>query len=148
MPDTALMQSRDGQDNFIIDNTSGQDRGPVYMYCEKMPEFPGGEEAFNDYLRTNIHYPEVAVSGKIEGRVVMKFIIREDGEKSDIQVMRRVRTEMDEECIKAIKNMPLWKPGTISGKPVSVSYSVTIRFLLTASEHLNGIYILPSGLRH
>lgn len=146
--DTILNQGAAGRDNFIIDNTSLQDRGPVYMYCEKMPEFPGSEEAFNEYLRTNILYPEVAVSDKTEGRVVIKFIIGTDGEKRDIQVMRKVRTEMDNECIRAIENMPVWKPGTIDGKPVSVSYSVTIRFLLTASEHLNGIYILPSGLRH
>jgi protein TonB len=131
-------------DNFILDNTFTQDNGPVYMHCEKMPEFPGGEAAFNDYLRTTINYPEPAVADKAEGRVVVRFIVRSNGEISDAQILRSVRPDMDEECMKVIKSMPEWNPGIINEKPVSVSYSVTIRFLLHNSENLNGIYILPS----
>jgi hypothetical protein len=43
-----------------------------------------------------------------------------------------------------MSTMPNWKPGMISGKPVAVSYSVPVRFLLQPGENLNGIYILPS----
>jgi TonB family protein len=131
------------QDNFILDNTSSQDNGPVYMYCENMPEFPGGEKAFNEYMRNNISYPKAAITVKKEGRVVVKFIINSKGEASDVQIIRKQRPDMNDECIRVVKGMPVWKPGTLDGKSVSVSYNVTVRFLLTKSENLNGIYILP-----
>jgi protein TonB len=130
-------------DNFILDNSASQNNDPVYMHCENMPEFPGGEAAFNDYLRTSIIYPELAIAQKAEGRVVVRFIIRSNGEISDAQILRSVRADMDEQCIRVINEMPVWNPGYINKKPVSVSYSITIRFLLHNSENLNGIYILP-----
>jgi TonB family protein len=133
------------QDNFILDNTSSQDNGPVYMLCEKMPEFPGGEEAFNGYMRNNINYPEAAVTDKKEGRVVVKFIINPNGEPVDVEIIRKQTPEMNDECIRAIKRMPKWKPGMLNGKQVSVSYNITVRFLLTKSDNLNGVYILPSN---
>ena len=131
-------------DNYLLDNTANQDNGPVYMYCEKMPEFPGGEKSFFDYIRKNVNYPKLAVSDKIEGRVVIKFIVRATGETGDVQLIRSIRKDMDNECIRVINGMPKWKPGMINDKPVSVSYSVPVRFLLNSAENLNGIYILPS----
>ena len=144
--DTSLEKQKN-PDNFIIDNTSSQDKGPVYMYCENMPEFRGGEEAFIYYMRNHIIYPKQAVNDKIEGRVVVKFIINSKGEASDVQIIRKQRSDMNDECIRVVKGMPVWKPGTLDGKSVSVSYNVTVRFLLTKSENLNGIYILPSKSR-
>ena len=131
-------------DNFIIDNTYNQDNGPVYMYCDIMPEFPGGETAFIEYMRKNIHYPEAAVAEKKEGRVVVKFIINPKGEASDVEILRKQRPDMNNECLRVVKSMPEWKPGMLDKKPVSVSYNITVRFLLNRSENLNGIYILPS----
>ena len=133
-----------GPDNYLIDYTSKQDSGPVYMYCESMPEFPGGETAFIDYLKRKIKYPQPAVSDKKEGRVVVKFIVRANGEIRDVQIIRTVRPDMDRECMRVISEMPEWKPGMISNKPVAVSYNIPIRFLLKKSENLNGIFILPS----
>ena len=55
IPDTTIL-SKSVRDNYLIDNTSNQDNGPVYMFCEKMPEFPGGESAFTAYLKNKIKY--------------------------------------------------------------------------------------------
>jgi TonB family protein len=131
-------------DNYIIDSTSNLDSGPVYMYCETMPEFPGGKTAFNEYVKYKTKYPSRAVSDRIEGRVIIKFIVKKNSEIGEVKIIRGVRDDMDKECIRVISGMPDWKPGMISGKPVSVSYSIPIRFLLKSSENLNGIFILPS----
>ncbi|MEI6047386.1 MAG: energy transducer TonB [Bacteroidota bacterium] len=135
--------SKKAPDNFLIDYTSKQDSGAVYMYCEKMPEFPGGETAFFDYVKNKIKYPRLAVSDKIEGRVVIKFIVKASGEAGDVQIIRSIRSDLDNECIKVISELPKWKPGMINDKPVAVSYSIPVRFLLKNSENLNGIFILP-----
>jgi TonB family protein len=109
-----------------------------------MPEFPGGDTAFTEYVKLNVKYPRLAVSDKIEGRVVIKFIVRVNGKIEDVEIIRRIRPDMDNECIRVISGMPEWKPGMINEKPVSVSYNITIRFLLKKSENLSGIYILPA----
>jgi protein TonB len=140
--DTILKSTKE-PDNFLIDYTSKQDSGIVYMYCDTMPEFPGGETAFINYLKGKIKYPLAAVSDKREGRVVVKFIVKTSGEVDNVQIIRSIRPDLDSECIRVISGMPKWKPGIINNKPVSVSYNIPVRFLLTKSENLNGIYILP-----
>ena len=140
--DTSQIRNKES-DNYIIDYTSKQDSGTVYMFCENMPKFPGGENAFTNYLRSKIIYPPHAVSDKKEGRVVIKFIVRASGRIEDVQIIRSLRPDMDNECMRVISGMPEWKSGTVNNKPISVSYNITIRFLLKGSENLNGIYILP-----
>jgi TonB family protein len=142
--DTSTIK-KNAQDNYLIDYTSNQDNGPVYMYCEKMPEFPGGETAFNEYIRNNVKYPGPAVSDRKEGRVIIKFIIRTSGEIGDVQLIRGIRSDMDDECLRVVRGMPKWKPGMINDKPVAVSFSIPVRFLLKKTENLNGIYILPAN---
>jgi TonB family protein len=135
--------NKDEPDNYLIDNTVSQDKGEVYMYCEVMPEFPGGDKAFSEYIRKKIKYPRISVLKKTEGRVVMKFIIGSTGKIDEVKVLRSISKELDDECIRVFSNLPDWKPGTINKKPVAVSYSIPVRFVLTKSENLNGIYILP-----
>ena len=132
------------QDNYLIDNTERQDSGAVYMFCEKMPEYPGGYSAFMEYVKKNIIYPPAAISEKVEGREVIKFIVSSKGGIGSVKIIRSVRKDIDKECIRVISSMPDWSPGFMFGKPVSVSYSIPIRFLLNNSENLNGIFILPS----
>jgi TonB family protein len=132
------------KDNYLLDNTSNQDNGPIYMYCEKMPEFIGGETAFIEYLKKNIRYPRQAVLDKIEGRVIVKFVVQVTGKVADVQLIRGVRSDLDKECLRIVSTMPEWKPGMINGLPVAVSNSIPVRFLLNSSENLNGIFILPT----
>ena len=132
-----------GKDNYLLDNSSNQNREPVYMFCEKMPEFPGGETAFADYLKSKIKYPKLAVADKIEGRVKVKFIISSSGEIVETQILKGIEKDLDDQCLKAISSMPKWKPGMIDNKPVSVSFNIPIRFVLQKSDNLSGYYILP-----
>lgn len=145
LPDTAGKEvSRiAGDDTFLLDETEDQEKGPVYMFCEKMPEFPGGEDAFTGFVRENVKYPAEAVKDKIEGRVIIKFIIRETGKYSDLKIIRSVRSDLDNECLRVLAQMPDWTPGMIGEKPVSVSFSIPIRFVLNDNGTLNGFYILP-----
>ena len=94
------------------------------------PEFPGGNEALYKYLAQNIKYPEKAKADKIEGRVVVGFVIEKDGSISNAEVRRSVNVEMDAEALRVINAMPKWQPGTMEGKPVRVHYNIPITFKL------------------
>ena len=106
----------------------------VFMVVEQMPEFPGGMSAMMKYLAQNIKYPVKAIEKKMEGRVVVSFVVSCDGSLRDFQVVRSVDPELDAEAIRVIKSMPNWKPGKQRGKNVSVKYTLPINFSLSAKK--------------
>lgn len=102
----------------------------IHIRVEKMPEFPGGQEALNRYLVRNIKYPLLAQENGIQGRVVCQFVVNSDGSIVDISVVRGVEESLDKEAIRVIKSMPKWTPGRQGGKSVRVKYTLPIRFKL------------------
>lgn len=104
--------------------------GPVFFIVEEMPEFPGGEKALHQYLASTIQYPVIAQENGIQGRVYVKFVVNTDGSITDVEIARGVDPSLDKEALRVVKNMPKWKPGRQRNKPVRVSYTVPINFVL------------------
>ena len=102
----------------------------IHIRVEKMPEFPGGQDALNRYLVRNIKYPLLAQENGIQGRVVCQFVVNSDGSIVDIAVVRGVEESLDKEAIRVIQSMPKWTPGRQGGKSVRVKYTLPIRFKL------------------
>ncbi|WP_044117759.1 M56 family metallopeptidase [Alkaliflexus imshenetskii] len=102
----------------------------LFFVVEEMPEFPGGNEALMRYIATSITYPAAAMNNKIEGRVYVQFVIKENGLISDASIIRGVDVSLDEEALRVIRAMPPWKPGKQRNIPVNVSYTLPIDFVL------------------
>lgn len=102
----------------------------VFTYVEVWPEFPGGEKAMYDFLATNIKYPAVARDNGIEGTVIVQFIVREDGNIDDPQIVRGIGGGCDEEALRVVKEMPNWIPGEQNNIAVAVKYHLPIRFTI------------------
>ena len=102
----------------------------IHIRVEKMPEFPGGQDALNRFLVRNIKYPLLAQENGIQGRVVCQFVVNSDGSIVDISVVRGVEESLDKEAIRVIQSMPKWTPGRQGGKSVRVKYTLPIRFKL------------------
>ena len=100
-------------------------------FVEKMPTFPGGEEALMDFIGTNVRYPQYAVEHNITGKVYVKFVVEPDGSVSNIGVLRGIGGGCDEEAVRVVQMMPDWIPGEAFGKKVRVSYMLPINFRLT-----------------
>lgn len=107
-----------------------EDDSKVFTVVEQMPEFPGGMEALMKFLGSNIQYPEKAKNDKIDGRVFVNFIVEKDGHVSSVRVLRGIGGGCDEEAIRVVSSMPVWKPGKQSGEAVRVSFNLPIRFAL------------------
>ena len=98
---------------------------------EIMPVFTGGEEALNQYLETNVKYPEDAKSKGIEGTVTVKFVVNADGSVSDAKVTQGVDPSLDAEAVRVVNSLPNFeKPGMQNKVAVPVYYSVPISFKL------------------
>ena len=102
--------------------------GKVYEIVDQMPEYPGGLTALMNYLRANIRYPEAAQKAGIEGRVVVSFIVEPNGSVSNVEIVRSVDTDLDQEALRVVRQMPKWKPGKHDGSTVRFKYHLPIKF--------------------
>lgn len=102
----------------------------VFDVVEKMPEYPGGQAALFEYLSTNVKYPADAEKKKVEGRVLVTFIVNTDGSITDIEVVRKAFPSLDAEAVRVISGMPKWIPGEQKGQKVRVKYTVPLTFRL------------------
>ena len=95
-----------------------------------MPEFPGGEKAMMEFIGENIKYPADAQKAGRAGRVTVRFIVDNEGNITDPEVMKGVHPSLDKEALRVINKMPRWKPGTVGGKPIEVYFAIPINFRL------------------
>lgn len=102
----------------------------VYDRVEVMPEFPGGMQGLFKYMQNNVNYPKEAKNQKIEGRVIVSFIVEKDGSISDVHPLTAVHPLLDKEAMRLVNEMPRWKPGTEKGKAVRVSFALPVSFKL------------------
>jgi protein TonB len=79
------------------------DSGKVYERVSQLPDFPVDVK---EYLRENTHYPPHARDSNIQGRVILKFIVNEDGRMTNINVARGIGGGCDEEAVRIVKEMP------------------------------------------
>lgn len=102
----------------------------VYEVAEVMPEFPGGTQALFEFISKNLEYPQNAIDGQIEGRVIVQFVVDKAGKVDNIQVVRSIDKMLDQAAIDVVRALPAWKPGMQNGKPVNVRYTLPIAFKL------------------
>lgn len=110
--------------------TGGDNDDPVFTVVEQEPEFAGGIEALYQYIATNVKYPEKAKASKINGRVLVSFVIEKDGSISNIKVKQCPDEALCEEAMRVVRAMPRWKPGMVKGKKVRAQYVLPINFTL------------------
>ena len=117
---------------FFIQEASAQtqEEEPVFEIAEIMPFFKGGDPAMKAYLSSKTEYPEIAKKKKIEGRVIVKFIVEKNGSITDVHIVKSVDPSLDKEAVRVVKSMPKWTPGKQNGQAVRVQYMVPVTFKL------------------
>ncbi|MFN4083615.1 MAG: energy transducer TonB [Bacteroidia bacterium] len=125
--------SDDGIDASLIENTgTGEGSGPeILTFAEQMPEFAGGLEEMYKFINKNIQYPQMARENGIQGKVLLSFVVGTDGKITQIeQIGKKLGWGLDDEAIRIVKAMPPWTPGKQNGKPVTVKFTLPIKFQL------------------
>ncbi len=97
----------------------------IFVIVEQMPELIGGLPE----LQKKINYPEIAKKAGVEGRVIVQFVVTEQGTVADPVVVRGIGAGCDEEAIRAVQTAR-FTPGKQRGKPVKVKMSLPITFKL------------------
>ena len=127
------MSAQKVEETTEVANEESVEKGPkkspkkVYEHIENMPTFNGN---LNQWLLQNMKYPVEAMNKKEQGKVIVQFIVSENGEVSEPKIIRSVSPALDKEACRIVLAMPKWNPGKLKGKPVAVRYMLPITFRL------------------
>ena len=122
---------RTHKDEIIVEEKKPEPvKEEVFTAVEQMPQFPGGEAELLKYVATHIKYPTMAAENNIQGRVVVKFVVKKDGNVGDVVVLRGKDPDLDKEAQRVVKTLPKFIPGKMNGQAVSVWYTLPINFKL------------------
>ena len=120
-------------------NKSEQERLPVkveersqevHTIVEQMPVFPGGEAALLAYLAQHLKYPAQAIRDRVQGIVLLSFVVLENGRVGQVQTIKSLEPHCDAEAKRVVKSLPRFIPGRQGGKAVRVWYTLPIRFMI------------------
>ncbi|HNV62795.1 MAG TPA: TonB family protein [Candidatus Cloacimonas acidaminovorans] len=113
-----------------------------------MPIFKNGNsEDFPLWLYTNLKYPQSAINDSISGKVIARFKIDTLGMVSEIEIVRGVRDDLDQESIRVLSTSPNWIPARQGHRSVSISYSVPIIFDINDQFFIKRIKSLSKNAR-
>ena len=113
--------------------TGGLSGAVPYYDCDVKPSFLGSYDPkvfLQKWVYSYMKYPEEAIRQGIQGRVLVDFIIGEDGKIRDVKVLKGADPLLDEEAVRIISASPAWKPGKVMGKKVSSEMSLYVEFRL------------------
>lgn len=117
------------QNNNPLNNSPDKDTiQEVFVDPVIPPKFPGGDEALMQYLSENLVYPPTIQEKRFKGKVLVQFVVETDGSISNVEVVRSLYKDLDEEVVRVIKNMPKWIPAEQDGKAIREYYRVPISF--------------------
>ena len=98
---------------------------------ESPAEFPGGPEALVQFVNDQLSYSTDARESGVEGTVVVRFDVMEDGSLQNIQIVKGLGYGLNQEAIRVVKAMPKWIPAYKNGSPVKTRFFIPFRFELT-----------------
>jgi periplasmic protein TonB len=115
-----------------VEGVCFDEQGKEVPYCSywQQPEFVGGLPALYRYLAEELRYPPKARKKNIEGTVYVRFIVEKNGGISEIELLRSVQKDLDEEALRVVGSMPDWQPGKKEGTPVRVQFTLPLKFRL------------------
>jgi periplasmic protein TonB len=93
----------------------------------RQPQFPGGTQAWLNFLSRNLHPPQDMEAGE-KRTCLIRFSVDEEGIITNFHVLQSGGSEFDNEVIRVLKKMPKWLPAIQYGKPTAVSFTQPVTF--------------------
>ena len=86
--------------------------------------------AIANFVMSRVSYSRQMRKQEVAGTVIVRFVVERDGSIGDIEVVRSVNPELDDQVVAAVRQFPNFQPGEQSGKPVRVQFALPVRFHL------------------
>ena len=95
----------------------------------KNPVYPGGKKALDEFVKSNLKYPEEAIQNKIEGTVAIEYDVDVFGKVISTKVKHGIGYGCDEEA-KRIVSMLRYPKKRYQGLRVVFHMTINIHFQL------------------
>jgi len=115
-------------DEDSISKSKSKEKSSGYYHVEDLPTFPGGNQAFQNYIKTKIVYPVYAISNRLSGVVHVSFCINSSGDLISAKVTQGAHAVLDSSAIMLIRRMPKWIPSKNPNPNIKVCMTVFIVF--------------------
>ena len=122
---------REHKDEIIVEEKKPEPKkDEIFTAVEQMPQFPGGDAELYKWISSHIKYPTMAAENNIQGRVTVRFVVKEDGSIGRVEVLRGKDPDLDKEAQRVVKTLPKFIPGKMTGRAVQVWYTLPLHFKL------------------
>ena len=99
-----------------------------------IPSYLTGKSEALKFLARYTKYPISALKAKVEGRVLVKFVVERDGSISDIDIYKGVSPDLDAEAIRVLNMMPKWISDKQKGEKEAETFIMPISFRLESID--------------
>ena len=102
--------------------------------CDVRPQFFHSDEKhfLRSWVYKYLRYPSYAVHNKIQGQVLVSFVVEKDGSVTNVTVEHGVEEGLDEEAVRVVSVSPKWIPGQIKGEKVRTKIVLPVEFRLSS----------------
>jgi TonB family protein len=102
----------------------------AYQNVDIKPQFPGGDTALLNYIAVSVKYPEESKLKGIQGQVIAKFMVTDDGSVSSVSILKSADPLLDAETVRVVSSLPRFTPGKLKGVNVPVWFMLPVNFKL------------------
>lgn len=103
----------------------------VWYRVDELPLFPGGDDAMFLCIEKTFTYPESAVKKKIQGRVVVGFVLTTDCRITDARIVTGIDPDCDNEALRVVNSLPKFeKPAFVDDRPVAYHFTIPVHYVL------------------
>ena len=77
-----VIPKKNEKESSVVENET------VYQVCEKLPEYPGGMAAMQQFIGGNMKYPSAARNAQLQGSLLVQFVVNKEGEILDAKIAK------------------------------------------------------------
>ncbi|WP_299461651.1 energy transducer TonB [uncultured Microscilla sp.] len=102
----------------------------IFVVVEEKAQPIGGYETFYRYIARSLkyRYPSLAYRNRVQGVVVIEFVVHRNGRLSNMKILKSVGSGCDEVALQVLKRAPKWSPAKQRGRPVQSKCCIPIKF--------------------
>lgn len=109
---------------------TAEENDSIYGTVDELPVFPGGDQACANWVAKKLKYPPKCKKEKIEGFVIVQFVVEKNGKVSNVKAIRSPHPDLAEAAVRTVEKMPKWTPGKVGGRAVRSKLNLPVRFRL------------------
>jgi TonB family protein len=131
---TGYVPQKTGQADVDEKIKTGTVKRETTTPMNRIPSYLRGKSEALKFFARYTKYPISALKAKVEGRVLVKFVVERDGSISDIDIYKGVSPDLDAEAIRVLNMMPRWISDKQKGEKEAETFIMPISFRLESID--------------